>query len=130
MFTLTQIKTAHSAVKSGADFPSYIQEIKKLGVISYTTFVSDIHTDYYGENDYKISTPPNENVLSISDKSNPEQFKADLKAHQHGKTDFPTFRNDCAKSGVEKWITDMQKMTCTYYDLAGNIILEENIPVI
>jgi uncharacterized protein YbcV (DUF1398 family) len=129
MFNLTQIKTAHSAVKSGADFPVYIQEIKKLGVISYTTFVSDIHTDYYGENDYKISTPPNENVLSISDKSNPEQFKADLKAHQQGKTDFPTFRNDCAKSGVIKWITDMQKMTCTYYDKQGNVVLEEKIPL-
>lgn len=31
MFTIEQIKTAHSQVKSGADFPAYIQEIKKLG---------------------------------------------------------------------------------------------------
>ena len=30
MFTLEQIKQAHSQVESGADFPSYIQEIKKL----------------------------------------------------------------------------------------------------
>lgn len=32
MFTVEQIKTAHSKVKSGADFPAYIQDIKKLGV--------------------------------------------------------------------------------------------------
>jgi uncharacterized protein YbcV (DUF1398 family) len=128
MFTLVQIKTAHSSVKSGADFPVYIQEISKLGVLSYETFVSDLHSDYYGESDFKISTPPNENVLSIADTSNPEQFKADLKAHQQGQTDFPTFRNDCAKSGVEKWITSMKKMTCTYFDKLGNIVLEEKIP--
>lgn len=32
MFTIQQIKDAHSKVKSGADFPAYIQDIKKLGV--------------------------------------------------------------------------------------------------
>jgi hypothetical protein len=32
MFAVEQIKTAHSKVKSGADFPAYIQDIKKLGV--------------------------------------------------------------------------------------------------
>jgi hypothetical protein len=30
MFTLEQIKQAHSQVKSGADFPRYIQTIKIL----------------------------------------------------------------------------------------------------
>jgi hypothetical protein len=41
MFTVEQIKTAHGKVKSGADFPAYIQDIKKLGVTSYETFVTD-----------------------------------------------------------------------------------------
>ena len=44
MFSLEQIKAAHSKMKSGADFPSYINEIKQLGVIGYATFVSDGHT--------------------------------------------------------------------------------------
>lgn len=32
MFTVEQIEEAHSKVKSGTDFPNYIQEIKNLGV--------------------------------------------------------------------------------------------------
>ena len=32
MFTAEEVKTAHSKVKSGADFPAYIQEIKKWGL--------------------------------------------------------------------------------------------------
>jgi Protein of unknown function (DUF1398) len=51
MFTVEQIKAAHSKVKSGADFPNYIHEIKELGVIYYEAFVIDGHTDFYGEND-------------------------------------------------------------------------------
>jgi uncharacterized protein YbcV (DUF1398 family) len=51
MFTIEQVKAAHSKVRSGADFPAFIQDIKKLGVTYYETFVSDGHTDYYGSND-------------------------------------------------------------------------------
>ncbi len=45
MFILDQIEAAHSKVKSGADFPEYIKELKQFGVTSYETFVSDGHTD-------------------------------------------------------------------------------------
>lgn len=48
MFTVAEIKAAHSKVKSGADFPAYIQDIKRLGVTYYETFVTDGHTDFYG----------------------------------------------------------------------------------
>ena len=128
MFTVEQIKVAHSKVKSGADFPAYIQDIKKLGVTFYETFVIDGHTDYYGENDYKTSSVAKYDALTIAQVSNIEQFKTDIKAHQQGKTDYPTFCNDCAKSGIEKWAVYMNKMTCTYYDKAGNEILVEQIP--
>lgn len=128
MFTVEQIKTAHSKVKSGADFPSYIQEIKKMGVTYYETFVKDGHTDYFGANGYKTSTTEKYDALTIAKTSNIEQFKIDIKAHQQGKTDYLTFCNDCAKTGLEKWAVCMEKMTCTYYDLAGNEKLEEQIP--
>lgn len=128
MFTVDQIKAAHSKVKSGADFPAYIQDIKKLGVTFYETFVTDGHTDYYGANDYKTSSVARYNALTIAGASNIEQFKKDIRAHQQGKTDYPTFCNDCAKSGIEKWTVCMDKMTCTYYDKAGNEILVEQIP--
>jgi uncharacterized protein YbcV (DUF1398 family) len=128
MFTIEQIKTAHSKVKSGADFPAYIQEIKKLGVTHYETFVADGHTDYYGENDFKTSSPAKYDTLKISETSNLDQFKADIKAHQQGKTDYPTFCNDCAKSGIEKWAVRMDEMTCTYFDTAGYELLVEKIP--
>lgn len=32
MFTVQQIEDAHSKVKTGAEFPNYIQEIKSFGV--------------------------------------------------------------------------------------------------
>lgn len=128
MFTVNQIKEAHSKVKSGADFPVYIQNLKKLGVASYETFVSDGHTNYYGTNNNKLTSPAKYDALHIAETSDKMQFNVDLLAHQQGKTDYPTFCNDAAKAGIEKWKVNMTQMTCTYYDRAGNEILVEDIP--
>ena len=128
MFTIEQIKAAHGKVKSGADFPAYIREIKQLGVTGYEVFVTDGSTTYSGENHYKTAAPAKYEKMPIAPKTNAKQFLADLKAHQHGKTDYMTFCADCAKSGIEKWVVSLDKMNCTYYDLAGKEILTEQIP--
>lgn len=128
MFTIEQIKSAHSKVKSGADFPNYVQDLLKLEVTYYETYVADGHTDYFGKQDFKISSEEKYDKLIIADNSNLLQFQADIKAHQQGKTNYPTFCADCAKSGIEKWTVDMVKMTCSYYDKAGNEMLVEIIP--
>lgn len=128
MFTLEQIKAAHSKVKSGADFPQYIQEIKKLGVTFYETFVSDGHTIFYGENEFQTTSPAKYETLTIAEVSNKIQFEIDLKEHQQGKTDFLTFIAMCANYGIEKWSVSLDKMTCTYYDKSGIEIFKEEIP--
>ncbi len=128
MFTVEQITEAHRKVKSGADFPAYIQEIKKIGVTFYETFVKDGHTDYYGANDFKTTSPAKYGTLQIAETSNREDFRVGLKEHQQGKTDYLTFIGMCAEFGIEKWSVCMEKMTCTYYDKAGTEILIEQIP--
>lgn len=128
MFTLEQIKTAHAKVQSGADFPDYVQDLIQLGVILYETYVSDGHTEYYGEANYQINSGSVYAPLNIASKSDRAAFLDDLKAHQRGLTNYMAFCNDCARSGIAKWTMDMQKRTCTYYDAAGNEILVENIP--
>ena len=130
MFTLEQIKSAHSKVKTGADFPNYVQDIIELGVIFYETYVSDGHTEYTGKEGYKISSGDKYEELVVADKSNVPQFKIDLKEHQQGKTNYPEFCDSCAKQGVEKWTVSATKMTCTYYDKEGNEMLEETIPIV
>lgn len=128
MFIIDEIKAAHSKVKSGADFPAYIQELKKLGVIFYDTYVTDGHTDYYGNNGFKTSSAAKYASKMIAEISNKEKFQLSLLIHQQGQTDYPTFCKDAAEAGVEKWIVRLDEMTCTYYDKAGNKMLAEKIP--
>lgn len=129
MFTIAQIENAHDKVKSGADFPKYIQEIKGLGVRAFETWVKDSHTEYLGESDFSTKSEPMYDALRIAEQSSKAFFEDRLKIHQKGQTDYFTFCKDCAEAGIEKWFADLSEMTCTYFDAAGNKILVEQIPV-
>jgi len=128
MFTIDQITAAHSKVKSGANFPEYIQELINIGVKSYDSFVADGHSDYFGLDNFKVSSSTKYKSIDISNSVSKTQFISDLKAHQSGQTDYPTFCKDCAKSGIFKWTVNLNEMTCTYFDSADNTVLVEIIP--
>jgi uncharacterized protein YbcV (DUF1398 family) len=128
MFSLTDISAAHSQVRSGADFPTYIQALSNLGVQHYEAFVADGHVDYYGTGDFRVSSPAKYAPLSIAAPAMVDAFRAALLDHQQGQTDYGTFCNDCAASGIAGWTVSIMAMTCTYHDLSGNTVLTEQIP--
>lgn len=128
MFTLSQIKEAHAKVKSGADFPKYIQDLIKLGVAKYDTYVGDGHAEYFGTDQHHEQSEAKYPVLPIAAKSDGDKFKLYLKIHQQGQTDYLSFCNHAAQCGVEKWTVDMAAMTCIYFDQQGKIVLSESIP--
>lgn len=127
-FTIEEIKAEHQKVKSGADFPSYIQAIKNLGVSHYTAFVADGNTEYFDSENHSANTGSKYEPLTVSEDLNLAQFKSRLKLHQQGGTDYMKFCEDCAENGVEGWRMDLNEMTCTYFDQKGNDILEEKVP--
>jgi uncharacterized protein YbcV (DUF1398 family) len=129
-FTIEQIKTEHQKVKSGADFPKYIQEIKDLGVSHYTALVANGNTKYFDAEENFAETGSKYENLIISENLNLDQFKSRLKLHQQGGTDYLTFCNDCAENGIEGWKMDLNTMTCSYFDKSGNEVLVEQVPTL
>lgn len=135
MFTQGQIREAHAGVKSGADFPHYIQDLIVLGLQKYDIFVHDGHGEYFSAEGDTLVSPPTlptgrqeYDTLTVADTSDAEGFTERLRAHQQGQTDYMTFCQDAANAGVEKWTVDTTAMTCTYYDKVGKMMLEERIP--
>ncbi len=128
MFTIEQIQAIHSKVKSGADFPRYIQELIQLGVLNYTIYVDNGRTVYSGKNNFTISSEANYPLLKVGMEGDKQKLECTLKNHQQGLTDYPTFCRQAAEAGVEKWTVDMEQMTCTYFDKQGNLLVIENIP--
>nr|WP_315033938.1 DUF1398 family protein [uncultured Chryseobacterium sp.] len=126
-FTIEAIKAEHQKVKSGADFPQYVQDVKRLGVSHYITYVSDGNTVYFDPENKSVETGSKYSPLKISGHLNPDYFKTRLKLHQQGGTDYTTFCNDCAESGVKGWKMDLNTMKCTYFNENNKTILVEQI---
>ena len=127
MFTLGQIHKAHSKVKSGADFPQYVQELKKIGITHYDNFVSDGRTKYFGLNGFSLDDKSKYPELKVNDTSSADSLKHAISIHQQGQTDYPTFCKQAADAGVEKWTTHMIEMAVTYYDKKGKRLSIEPI---
>lgn len=128
MFTIDQIKEAHSRVKSGADFPAYIRELIALGVKGYDTFVSDGHVEYFGAGNFRTAAAAAYNAIAIAPTANKERFIEFLVMHQDGQTDYLTFCQDAAQCGIARWSVNIIEMTCTYFDQSDAAILIEKIP--
>jgi uncharacterized protein YbcV (DUF1398 family) len=128
MFTINQIKAIHSKVKSGADFPAYVQELKELGLTHYDMFVKNGQGIYYGANGFKISgnaAYPEKIVLETPSK---EKLLHALTIHQQCQTNYLTFCEQAANAGVEKWATYVVGGEVIYYDKQGNEMVTEAIP--
>lgn len=129
MFTIHQIEEIHAKVKSGADFPHYIQELTEVGVISYSIYVNDGHTDYQGIDNFHLVSDAKYPTLTIAENGDIERLKHALSIHQQGQTNYMTFCKHSADAGVYKWTVDITNMLCTYYDKDGDTMLVEKIPI-
>lgn len=122
------MKAAHAKVKSGADFPAYVQEIKQLGLLRYEFMVKDGRTVYHGANGFQICGEPVYTDKTIAAEASTAALRQLITETQQGKSDFPAFCSGAAAAGVGKWVVDTQAMLCRYYDLSGNSMLAEPIP--
>ena len=86
------------------------------------------HIVYHGANGFIISGPAMWEVREINTKGNATQLRDIISTHQQGQTDYITFCHQVAEAGVEKWVIDIPRLTCSYYDLAGNEMVVEPIP--
>lgn len=128
MFTLEQIYAAASKVRSGADFPRLVQELKAMGVAYYDNYVADGHTDYFDADGQLVASPAKYAPLAVAAAGNAAQLQHALKIHQAGQTDYPTFCRQSAEAGVEKWTTHILDMEVIYFDRAGTVLVRESIP--
>lgn len=124
---LKTIEREHKKLKTGADFPRYIQAIKKLGVEEYVTYVSDSRTQYFGNNGHQLSSKAQYEPLVVAAERNKKKFTKYLRMHQSGQTDYFSFCRHCAETGIDRWIVNLSLMTCTYYDQKNQLILTEAI---
>jgi uncharacterized protein YbcV (DUF1398 family) len=126
-FSLQAIHEAHK-LYTGPDFPKLIREFQSMGILENchnleTGIVTYIHLD-----GTRLEEPSMKVDFNIDESANVETALLALRRNQQGVTDFPTFCEEIARAGIYQWVSDLEKMTCSYYDKQDALVIEETIP--
>jgi len=124
MFNLEQIKRIHDQLGKRATLLQYLQAV---GVDKCDSFICDGHSEYFGREGHKVVSSSAHEKLKIAEVGNREDFIKHLNLHSQRKTTYLEMSRGLADGGVEKWTFDTNKMTMTYYDRGGNVMLVEEI---
>jgi len=127
MFTLEQIDRIHDQLGKQATLRQYLRALKAIGVDKCDSFITDGHSEYFGKEGHKAISSSAHEELKIAEISNREDFLKHLDLHSQRKTSYLEMSRGLADSGIEKWTFDTNKMTMTYYDKGGNVMLLEEI---
>jgi uncharacterized protein YbcV (DUF1398 family) len=128
MFSKAEIDAATAKVRSGADYPRLVQELKSLGVRRYEHIVADGANLYHGDGGHSLRIAHPQDAISVADVSSAEKLKHALSIHQRGETTYAAFCEQAGAAGVARWVSDLGAMTVSYLDNAGNPMLVESIP--
>lgn len=126
-FSLTSIQEAHK-LYTGPDFPKLIKAFKSMEMI---TNIFDLETGivtYINRSGDILESTGIKVEFDICETGKYEEAIFALQRNQRGESDFYSFCNEVAKAGIYKWVSDLDAMTCSYFDKMEQVIIIENIP--
>jgi uncharacterized protein YbcV (DUF1398 family) len=125
-FTLEDIDRAHKGV-TNETVRKYLKSLHDLGIVSYTTHISDGHSDYFDSKGNKLSSVAVHERYEISDEASRESARRAIEAHGLRETDYFAFSRQLAAAGVCAWVMDPVEMTCTFYSKSGEKLLVDDV---
>lgn len=127
-FTQQDIRAAYAETRTGADFPRLIQDLKRLGIVSYDHMLESGSNIFHGKHGQSVSLSNMGPSVPVSEQADSELLKKHIPEHQRGLTNYPTLCGLAGEAGVEKWTSDLLAMTCTYFERSGRKMHVELIP--
>jgi uncharacterized protein YbcV (DUF1398 family) len=127
MFTIEQINEIHLRLGTAKTFTEYVLALKAIGVERYDSYLADGHSEYFGQGEYRVVSPPEHELLPVAATGRRETFLKHLGRHERRETTYYEMSRGLADSGIEKWTVDTGRMTMTFYDKAGKKMLVEKV---
>jgi len=127
MFTLEQISDIHDRFGDAASLGSYLRALRDIGIETYDSYITDGHSEYFGMGGQKLVGPAFHETFAIAETCDKEQFLQYMRQVEQGGIGYLEMSKALADNGVEKWTFDTEKLTITYLDKAGNVLLSEKI---
>ncbi|GAA1553593.1 hypothetical protein GCM10009827_087910 [Dactylosporangium maewongense] len=127
MFSLEQITDIHDRLGSRATLGGYLRALRNIGIEAYDSYVTDGHSEYLGVDGHRLVGPVFHETFAIAETCDKEQFLQYMQQVEQGGVGYAEMSEALAAHGVEKWTFDTERLTITYFDKAGNVLLDEKV---
>lgn len=127
MFTIADLEDVHDRLGAAATLPEYLHELDAMGVARSDSFVSDGHSEYFSDDGYRVSGAATHEALVVAGAASADQLHKHLQRHSRGDSSYVEMSRGLAASGIAKWTFDTKRMTISYCDVAGNVVLMEEV---
>jgi len=127
VFTLEQVTDIHDRLGNSSALGSYLRALRGIGVEAYDSYVMDGHAEYFGADGQRLVGPAFHETFAISETCDKEQFLKYMQQIEDGGVGYVEMSKALAENGVARWRFDTEKLTITYLDKAGNVLLRENV---
>jgi uncharacterized protein YbcV (DUF1398 family) len=108
-------------------FPDYVRALGEIGVVTYDSYLTDGHSEYFANDGQSLVSDAVHNVLPVADVSDRASVVEHLRRHELGETSYIEMSTGLAQGGVEKWTVDTAAMTLTFRDTQGRPLVSEPI---
>jgi uncharacterized protein YbcV (DUF1398 family) len=127
MFTIEQITDIHDRLGNSDTLGPYLRALREIGVETYDSYITDGHSEYHGADGQTLVGPAFHERFAIAETCDRQQFLETMREVEQGGLGYVEMSKALADNGVEKWTFDTGKLTITYLDRAGNVLLAENV---
>jgi uncharacterized protein YbcV (DUF1398 family) len=127
MFTLEQIADIHDRLGNRETLGGYLRALRDIGVETCDSYTTDGHSEYFGADGQKLVGPAFHETFAVAEACDKEQFLQYMQQIEQGSVGYVEMSKALANNGVEQWTFDTEKLTITYLDKAGNMLLGERV---
>jgi uncharacterized protein YbcV (DUF1398 family) len=127
MFTLEQITEIHGRLGNRETLGGYLHALLVIGVETYDSYITDGRSEYFGADGQKLVGPAFHEAFAIAETCDKERFLQYMQQVGRGGVGYVEMSKALADNGVEKWSFDTGKLTITYLDKSGNVLLTEKV---
>ncbi len=127
MFTIADVEAVHHRLGTAATLPEYLRELNAMGVTRSDSFLSDGHSEYFGEGGHKVVGPATHEALVVAETASADRVREHLERHGRGETNYVEMSRRLAAGGIAKWTFDTERMTISYRDAADHEVLVDEV---
>lgn len=127
MFTQEMIFHLRSKVHTYFDLPRLVQQLKRIGITSYETFVTDFTTCYKGNTANEVVVPGTSSY-TISNDTDTHILRDALFAYKQNLISGKDFYDSLARAGVHSFVVDTVNLYIEYYDKKHELLVHTTLP--